>query len=131
MQDLIRDEGKKSKPYKDTAGFLTIGIGHNLDQEGLCEEAIQAQFAYDLKTKAIDPLDRYLPWHAGHPENIQRALANLMFNMGPGSLLQFKVFLSLIQKGHYKEAAEDLMNTKYATQVPRRAASIAELIKHG
>ena len=31
---VIQDEGMKLKPYKDTRGILTVGIGHNLEASG-------------------------------------------------------------------------------------------------
>ena len=31
IQSIINDEGFRSRPYKDTAGKLTIGYGLNID----------------------------------------------------------------------------------------------------
>lgn len=130
-KDLERDEGRRSKPYKDTEGFLTIGVGHNLDSEGLCKEAIDAQLDYDIRTKATDPLDRYLSWWREHPEGVQRALGNLCFNLGIAGLLKFKDTLSLIRAREYKLAAAQLLtNTRYHQQIGQRLDRIAELIRN-
>jgi lysozyme len=128
-RDLERDEGRESKPYRDTTGHLTIGVGHNLDAEGLCKEAIDAQLAYDVKTKAIGPLNRFLPWFIEHPENVQRALANLMFNLGPTRLLKFHRTLGLIRTKRYNEAADALLDSLYARQVGDRAKRVAALLR--
>jgi lysozyme len=126
--DLIRHEGRRSKVYRDTKGFLTVGVGHNLDAEGLCDEAIAVQLAYDIRTKAIEPLNRYLPWWDQQPDSVKRALINLMFNMGPRTLLQFQETLSLMKKGDYREAAAQLLKSRYATQVGQRAQEVASWI---
>ena len=32
---LERDEGKRAKPYRDTVGLLTVGIGRNIQERGI------------------------------------------------------------------------------------------------
>jgi lysozyme len=128
--DLRRDEGVVDKPYRDSVGKLTIGIGHNLDAEGLCAAAIAAQFDYDLKTKAIDPLDAEYPWWREEPPAVQRVLLNLMFNMGPSTLRQFKNgTLRAIKEHRYRDAAKSLLKTRYAKQVGQRAFRLAKLLE--
>lgn len=129
VKDLVRDEGFSPTPYRDSQGYLTIGVGHNLDAEGLCNEAIKCQLDYDIHTKAVAPLDTYLPWWRSQPQSVQLAMANLCFNLGIGKLLQFKTTLSLIQSGKYAQAGTNLMQTLYAKQVGQRAVRVAELIK--
>lgn len=129
-KDLERDEGREDRPYRDSVGVLTIGVGHNLDQEGLCQAAIDAQLAYDIRTKALIPLVRFLPWYGEHPEDIQRALANLMFNMGPTRLLKFHKTLGLIKLRRYAEAADCLLDSLYARQTGKRSKRVSELIRN-
>lgn len=128
--DLKRDEGREPRPYKDSLGYLTIGYGHNLDSEGLCEEAMLVQLRHDIRTKALEPLDKAFPWWRNHPENVQRVLANLCFNMGIGKLRTFKNTLRLIEHRQYKAAAVELLKSKYAKQVGQRAIRLSELLKN-
>ncbi len=129
--DLRRDEGVKAVPYRDTEGNWTIGVGHNLDNEGLCSAAINAQLDYDIHTKALLPLDEQLPWWRRHPEPVQRAMANLCFNLGITKLLTFRTTISLIQSRQYEKAATNLLKTLYARQVGARAQRIAQLLRDG
>jgi lysozyme len=127
--DLIRDEGYKDKPYKDSQGFLTIGVGHNLDAEGLCPAAILAQLEYDIN-KAEKRLLRFSWYNNTLPSKVQRALLNLSFNLGD-TLLDFHQTLSLIEHGEYSKAADQLMtNERYVKQVGKRAARIADLLRN-
>src|SRR5438105_9189318 len=93
--DLKRDEGLKRRPYRDTKGLLTIGYGHNL-ATGLCDAAIEAQLSCDLQS-AEKSLDVMLPWWRLTPPAVQRVLANLCFNMGIATLLQFHEFLAVVK----------------------------------
>ena len=129
-KDLKRDEGFRSRPYKDSVGVTTIGYGHNLEAEGLCEEALSVQLDYDIRTKAVEPLDRNLPWWREQPEDVQRVLANLMFNLGPLRLLKFRQTLKFIELGQYKAAADSLLKTLYARQVGQRAYRLAMLLRN-
>lgn len=127
--DLTRDEGIRSRPYRDSLGKLTIGIGHNLDAEGLCDEAIHVQLGYDLQKKVLDPLDAHLGWWRSTPLNVQRVLANMCFNLGYTGLSKFVKMLDSIRKGEYTLASQHLLNSKYARQVGARADRLALLLK--
>lgn len=127
VSDLRRDEGQKDRPYRDSRGFLTIGIGHNLDASGLCEEAIDAQLKHDL-SRTFAEMDLHLPWWREHPSEVQRVLANLWFNIGSG-LLKWPVTLGHIHSRAYTQAANDIRsNTVYVKQVGQRAARLAALL---
>lgn len=127
-KDLIRDEGVRTKPYRDSRGFLTIGVGHNLDSEGLCQAAVDAQLDHDIRTKAY-PLYQSLPWLVEHPEPVQRALLNMAFNVGVHKLLTFKETLELIRLKQYAVAADHILRLPYASQVGSRASRIADLLR--
>ena len=129
--DLERDEGRRGRPYKDSVGKLTIGVGHNLDAEPLCKEAIDAQLAFDIRTKVTEPLDRHFGWCREHPEDIQRALGNLIFNLGTAGLARFTITLGLIQARAYTAAARSLLsNKRYHAQIGKRLDRIASLIRN-
>ena len=128
--ELRRDEGVRHKPYKDSVGLTTIGVGRNLDHVGLSDIEVQFLLVNDIKT-VIDALDRELPWWRGLTTKRRLAMANLCFNMGINGLLQFKQTLAMLQSGKYDHAARLLLQSKYATQVGPRAKRIAEKIKLG
>ena len=129
--ELLMDEGKRSKPYHDTVGKITIGIGRNLSDIGLREDEIQYLFNNDVDSVILD-LNQHLPWWLDQPEPVQRALANLCFNLGITKLLKFKNTLSCIKQGEYTLAVENLKKSKWFKQVQRsRSARIFKLLMEG
>ena len=48
IESLIRDEGLELKPYRDSVGKLTIGIGRNLDDKGISESEARMLLANDV-----------------------------------------------------------------------------------
>lgn len=128
--ELIRDEGLRLKPYRCTAGKLTIGVGRNLDDVGLIEE----EAMYLLKTdidRAMDDLDRNVPWWRSMADARRRALVNMCFNLGWPRLSQFKNMLAHLQAGDFARAAAEALDSRWARQVGERSARIAALIREG
>lgn len=117
--DLIVDEGDRLKPYKDSRGFLSIGIGRNLTSEGISQVEAAYLLANDMASHEAD-LDRALPWWRTLDEPRARVLANLCFNMGIATLVTFKGFLALMQKGDWQGAANDLKSTAWYNEVGLR-----------
>lgn len=128
--ELVRDEGLKPKPYTDTAGKLTIGIGHNLTDNGLPLSLINALWSWDVDG-VVEELDRYLPWWKTLDEVRQRVVVNLGFNLGIFGLLAFRKTLASLKLGRYDEAADELLQSKWATQVGARATRLAQMLRTG
>ena len=135
IEQLRLHEGERRKPYRDTVGKLTIGIGRNLDDKGLRRDEIEYLLANDIADSRAD-LDRYLPWWRGLDPVRQRVLIDMVFNMGAGSpkgggLLSFVNTLSEIRRGNYGIAADMMLASKWAAQVGRRAVRLATMMRTG
>ena len=129
-QELTIDEGKRSKPYVDTVGKTTIGVGRNLTDVGLSDDEIDMLLTNDIN-KSFSQLVVALPFVSTLSETRQRALTNMAFNLGINGLLGFKNTIVLLQTGKFDDAAKALLNSKWATQVGNRANRIALMIKEG
>ena len=135
IEQLRLHEGERRKPYRDTVGKLTIGIGRNLDDKGLRRDEIEYLLANDIADSRAD-LDRYLPWWRGLDPVRQRVLIDMVFNMGAGSpkgggLLSFVNTLSEIRRGNYGIAADMMLASKWSAQVGRRAVRLATMMRTG
>lgn len=146
-QDLIRDEGLKLAPYRCTKGFLTIGVGRNLDSCPLTTEelrkvghdgrrkpitAAQAELLLtnDI-TRTMESLDMCLPWWSTLDDTRRSVLFNMAFNLGVEGLKRFKDTLSSVQAGEYQEAAKCMLDSKWASQVKGRAVRLANMMRTG
>lgn len=129
-QDLMRDEGCRLKPYTDTVGKVTIGVGRNLDDVGISLAEADMLLLNDI-CSVISSLDMALPVWSGLSDARQRALANMAFNMGIHGLLDFRDMLAAIRAGDFDTAAKQCLNSKWATQVGGRAQRIAMLLSTG
>ena len=128
--ELTRDEARKARLYQDTLGNWTGGIGHNFTAKPLSDRVIDLLYEED-SNEAIAALDRTLPWWRTLSEARQRVLANMCFNLGIGKLLEFKNTLRAIQEQRWSDAAQGMLDSKWAGQVGDRAHRLSKMMEHG
>ena len=149
IQQLKDDEGFRSKVYDDTEGIKTIGFGFNLEREGtqkaLDSAGIKKSVA-DLKSGKVNITEkeaerlmmgeypyfrqaakRYLgedKWPP-FPESKKDALTNMVYNLGEKSLNKFVNLRAALRNGDFELAGQEVLKSKYATQVGDRAHRIS------
>lgn len=130
IAQLRRDEGLRLKPYRDSVGKLTIGIGRNLDDVGISEAEAEQLLQNDIdRTKTA--LYAAFPWVSQLDAVRQAVLFNMAFNMGVEALKNFTITLGHVQRAEFKEAAAAMMKSLWATQVPARAGRLATQMETG
>lgn len=130
VRQLRLHEGERLKPYRCTAGKLTIGVGRNLEDRGITREESAMLLANDIAAEERELLNA-LPWVATLDEVRQRVLLDMSFNMGLIGLLGFKRTLATIQAGEYQAAATMMLDSKWAKQVGQRAERLSRMMATG
>jgi lysozyme len=130
LDSLKHDEGLRLKPYRCTAGKLTIGYGRNIEDAGISPAEAEALLRNDV-LRVCQELDKTLPWWRRMSEARQRALANMAFNLGMGGLLGFKNMLAALHDGDYERAAAEAQDSRWARQVGQRASRIIATLREG
>lgn len=129
-EQLLVDEGLRLKPYKDTVGKLTIGIGRNLDDVGITKDEAIILLRNDIARTTKDVIAN-IPWWSGLDEVRRDVIINMAFNLGIEGLLKFKRTLLSIQNGEYEQASKEMLESKWAKQVGNRAKRLAEMMRTG
>lgn len=148
-KELVRDEGLRLKTYRCTAGYLTIGVGRNLDANGIyANEKIygislagaksigithsQAMRMLDNDIDIVEAdLDRNLPWWRTLDPVRQRVMVNMAFNLGITRFLKFKNTLRFIRNGEYQRAANGMKHSLWYRQVKSRAVRLQTMMATG
>jgi|TARA_Y100000310_G_scaffold338954_1_gene430118 lysozyme len=133
LTDLItRHEGTRTKPYTDTAGKITIGIGRNLTDVGLSNNEIRMLFLQDMGTAQARCAILFPTWDQLSAVR-QAVLIDMMFNLGPGRLRGFKKMRRALRQADYETAAVEMLDSVWADQVGRRknqrAGRLAEMMQ--
>tara|TARA_R100000541_G_scaffold18259_1_gene28048 strand:+ start:1451 stop:1870 length:420 start_codon:yes stop_codon:yes gene_type:complete len=129
-EQLKKHEGLKLKPYTDTVGKLTLGIGRNLEDKGISEQEALFMLNNDVDY-FYDKIKKEINWFCALNDARQNVLVNMAFNLGVAGLLTFKNTLRLVGVGHFCEAADEMLNSKWAKQVGYRAEELSEQMRTG
>jgi|TARA_R110000796_G_scaffold1364_1_gene5438 lysozyme len=130
IAQLRKHEGVEHKPYTDTVGKLTIGVGRNLDDRGLSDHEIDFLLQNDIQL-VEEELDQWWPHWRSLNQTRQLVVADMMFNMGRPRLSQFKMFLAALQAANYEMASTEMLDSKWASQVKGRATTLADMMSTG
>lgn len=127
---LVDHEGLRLKPYRCTAGKLTIGVGRNLDDRGLSPDEAMYMLANDIRDSRKE-LSASFPWFDNLDEVRQSVLIDMNVNLGLSRLNGFRNTLALIGVGKYEAAAVEMLDSKWAEQVGRRAQRLSRMMATG
>ena len=130
-EQLVRHEGLRLKPYRCTAGKLTIGIGRNLDDCGISQSEAYLMLINDIMNCEKQLQAKIPDIYNGLDEVRKSVLLNMCFNLGINGLLGFKNTLAFVKAGDWERAANNMLVSKWAKQVGRRAIELSELMRKG
>jgi lysozyme len=125
---LVRHEGLRLNPYFCTAGKLTIGVGRNLEANGISKAEAYFMLENDI-VKIINELDEHLPWWKDLSTARQHVLVDMAFNMGIFGLMKFQKTLEAIKDERYADAAVEMLDSKWAKQVGNRAQALSRAME--
>lgn len=129
-QLLIKHEGLRLKPYMDTLGKLTIGVGRNLTDAGITEVEANLLLDNDVTNATRETL-RNIPSVKYLSQARQDVIISMVFNMGLSHFLQFKKMVAALNTKDYASAAREMLNSQWAHQVGNRAVELADIMVRG
>ena len=127
---LKAEEGFVAHCYVCTAGAHTVGYGRNIDQKhggiGISEDEADYLLRNDID-RTISECQRW-DWFDELDPVRQSVVVQLCFQLGRPRLSQFKRMLAALsqQPPDLIAAANELLDSRFANQVPARAARLAE-----
>ena len=130
IKTLKRHEGFRTKPYRCSAGKLTIGYGRNLEDVGISKIEATNMLLNDIEAAEKD-LRTVFPCLNYFTENRQEALTNMVFNLGISKFKLFKNTIKAINRGDWTAAASHAKDSKWYQQVKSRGKEVVEAIRKG
>lgn len=128
---LRRHEGVRSHFYRCTSGLATIGVGRCIEEGslGLSDDEIDYLLENDIKRCKAELLA--FSWFTDLDSVRQDAMVNLLFNLGMTRLMGFRNALAAMENSDFQKAADEFMDSRWATQVGNRADEVCEMIRTG
>ena len=138
-EELKIDEGVKYEIYLDHLGLPTCGIGHLIQstdpEHGLevgtkiDEERVNELFDQDVEVTTNECRLLYNNFD-DLPEEVQRIIANMMFNMGRPRLSRFHKMKQAVDSGDWSEAAAQMKDSRWYKQVTNRAQRLVDRMQN-
>ena len=138
-EEIKYDEGSVNKIYLDHLGLATFGIGHLVtewDEEygwevgtPVSEDRCNEVFDSDIQVVLSD-CEHLYPDFDELPEEVQRIIANMMFNMGRPRLSKFKGMKAGVDARDWNKAADEMVDSRWYRQVTNRAERLVERMRN-
>jgi lysozyme len=127
---LKRHEGLRLKPYRCTAGKLTIGYGRNLDDKGINENEADILLDNDMND-ALNEAQQVIHNFEDLSVLRQVVIVNMIFNLGVNKYKAFKNTIEAINSNDFRKAANEMRDSNWYRQVGKRAEELCELMANG
>lgn len=129
-KQLELHEGRKQKPYKCTSGYLTVGVGRNIEQNGLRDSEINLMLENDINETYQELCDKW-PKILLLDDVRQNVLVNMAFNLGVPRIMKFIKMFNALSLADYERAANEMLDSRWAVQVGKRALDLSEQMRTG
>ena len=131
---LMRHEGMRLHPYRCPSGALTIGVGRNLDANGISRDEAMMMMQNDI-CRAKRDVESLIDCHGVKKWMLCYArfdvLVNMAFNIGGRSLGGFLRMWAALAAEDYETAADEMLDSQWAREVGHRAVELAKQMKTG
>ena len=138
-EELEADEGVKYEIYNDHLGYATFGIGHLIldsdPEQGspvgtpVSESRVAEAFESDI-VQVVSDCETLYPDFESLPEDAQRIIANMMFNMGRPRLSKFKGMKRGVDAQDWNAAADEMIDSNWYKQVTNRADRLVNRMRN-
>ena len=132
-EDLIKHEGYKQEIYLCSEGVPTFGIGHAVKENDIEytwpvgtpveKDRIDNAFLTDVQD-ACNDVDSLFKDAWNTPDNVQRVLVNMAFNIGRTRLGKFKKMIEAVNNNDWNEAANQMVDSRWYNQVGGRSVEL-------
>ena len=137
-QEIQNDEGRVNSVYLDHLSQPTIGIGHLIKESDpeyglpvgtvIDDERINELFDQDIKVTLSECEQLYGNFN-DLPEEVQKILANMMFNLGRPRLSKFRKLCKAVADRDWQECAVQMEDSRWHKQVTNRANRLISRMK--
>jgi lysozyme len=130
---LKADEGVIPYAYQDSEGYWTIGCGRLIDKRlggGLSDDEINYLLNNDL-FRAEKTARALFAGFDRLSEARKAVLVNMAHNLGQTRLAGFQRLREAVKEQDWEQAAAELLDSKWATQVGQRAVRLANQMRQG
>jgi lysozyme len=128
LSSIRKHEGFRSKVYKDTLDFDTIGYGFAVKDLVLDEDI--ANIILQRKLEAlIRSIEFKFSWYADLPNAVKDVVIEMCYQLGVKGFSKFRKTIKHLENEEWELAADEMLDSKWAVQTPNRAKALSDRVK--
>ena len=128
LKEIKRHEGFKSRVYKCTEGYDTIGYGFAIKDLDLDEDIAELILMRKIQ-KLLERIIIAFSWFKDSPNEIKFVVSNMCYQLGIKGFSKFKKTIYYLETEQYEEASIEMLDSLWAKQTPNRAKELSEIVK--
>ena len=143
LKARIRDhEGCRDEVYLDSLGKATIAIGHLVQPHEkerykpgvkITPDEIEDLFLIDLNRACAGAEQLIGELYKGNkrlPQVIEHVIVEMVFQLGKTGVSKFRKMWKALSEGNKKEAAAQMIDSRWHDQTPIRCKELASLVEN-
>ena len=128
IESVKESEGFRSKVYKCTEGYDTIGYGFAIKDLEL-DEDICHQILVKILNDLIDNANYKFPFLLEIPDEKADIVYEMIYQMGLNGVSKFKKMLKALEDQDFEKASVEMLDSLWAKQTPNRALKMSNKMK--
>ena len=128
VKSIKYHEGFKSRVYKCTEGYDTIGYGFAIKDLELDEDIAELILLRKLE-KLQHRIASIFSWWYNSPNAVKNVVTNMCYQLGVSGFSKFKKTIYLLETGQYEDASIEMLDSLWAKQTPNRAKELSETLR--
>jgi lysozyme len=138
--EIKRHEGEVLEIYIDSLGYKTLGVGHLCQPNDIeydwevgtpvSQEVVDAYYEMDFRKHYYEAVNVFGDEKGFNnlPDDIQRVLVNMAFNLGGTRLSKFRNMLQACRNHDWQEMARQMQDSRWFGQVGRRSLELQQVV---
>ena len=129
LERIKKHEGFRSRVYKCTEGFDTIGYGFAIKDLEIDEDIAEMILMRKLDN-LMTRIGKTFVWWRSADSTVKDVVVEMCYQLGVSGFSKFKKTIDHLENKRYGKASAEMLDSKWARQTPNRALELSNIIKN-
>ena len=130
LERIKHHEGFRSKVYKCTEGYDTIGYGFAI-KDLVIDEDIAEMILMRKLDDLMNRIQTKFHWWRSAEDEVKNVVVEMCFQLGIKGFSSFRKTIDHLEHKRYGKAATEMLDSKWGrVQTPNRALELSNIIKN-
>jgi len=129
LERIKHHEGFRSRVYKCTEGYDTIGYGFAIKDLEIDEDIAEMILMRKLDD-LMNRIQKTFVWWRSAEDEVKDVVVEMCYQLGLSGFSKFKKTIKYLETKQYGKASVEMLDSRWAKQTPNRAIELSNIIKN-